>query len=42
VDGVRRYRDAGAEHFLFDFIPEKLPVALDTLERFAQEVRPKL
>jgi probable F420-dependent oxidoreductase len=42
VDGVRRYRDAGAQHFLFDFVPERLTVAMDTIERFAQEVRPKL
>jgi probable F420-dependent oxidoreductase len=42
VDGIRRYRDVGADYFLFDFVPETLPVALDTMERFAQEVRPKL
>jgi hypothetical protein len=42
VDAIQRYRELGAEHFLFDFVPEQLPVALDTMERFAQEVRPRL
>ena len=42
VDGIRRYIDVGAEHFTLDFVPEKLDVALDAMERFAQEVRPKL
>ena len=42
VDGIRRYIDLGAEHFTLDFVPEKLDVALDVMERFAQEVRPKL
>jgi probable F420-dependent oxidoreductase len=42
IDAIQRYRDLGAEHFLFDFVPEKLPVALETMDRFAQDVRPKL
>ena len=39
---IERYRELGAEHFVFDCVPEKLSVALDTMERFAQEVRPLL
>ena len=42
ADAIDRYRDAGASHFVFDFLPETLSVALDTMERFAQEVRPRL
>ncbi len=47
VDGVplnalERFRDTGATEFCFDFMPETKETALDTLERFAQEVRPKL
>ncbi len=42
VDGLARYRDAGASHMVMDFVPEKLATALDTMERFAQEVRPAL
>lgn len=32
----------GASHLVFDFVPESLATALDTMERFAQEVRPEL
>jgi probable F420-dependent oxidoreductase len=42
VDALQRYRDAGASHMVFDFVPESLATALDTMERFAQEVRPHL
>ena len=42
ADGIKRYIDAGAEHFTVDFVPETRDNALDTLERFAQEVRPRL
>lgn len=42
VDAIARYRDMGAVHFVFDPVPEELDVALDTMERFAQEVRPRL
>lgn len=42
VDALERFRDAGATEFCFDFMPETKETALDTLERFAQEVRPKL
>ena len=42
ADGIKRYIEVGAEHFTFDFVPEKVDVALDVMERFAQEVRPRL
>lgn len=42
IDGIERYREAGASHVVFDFVPENLATALDTMERFAQEVRPQL
>jgi hypothetical protein len=42
IDGINRYSEAGASHLVLDFVPESLATALDTMERFAQEVRPKL
>ena len=42
IDAVRRFQELGSEHFVFDFVPETRRQALDTMERFAQEVRPKL
>ena len=42
VDALARYRDAGASHMVLDFVPETLATALDTMERFAQEVRPAM
>ena len=42
TDSLRRYQELGASHFVLDFVPETLQTALDTMERFAQEVRPKL
>ncbi len=42
IDALKRYQDLGAQHITFDFFPESLDNALLTMERFAQEVRPKL
>ena len=42
ADGIKRYIEVGATHFTFDYVPEKVDVALDVMERFAQEVRPQL
>ncbi len=42
VSALKRYRDLGSSHFVLDIVPEKRQVLLDTMERFAQEVRPKL
>ncbi|MGH7334599.1 MAG: LLM class F420-dependent oxidoreductase [Candidatus Rokuibacteriota bacterium] len=42
IDALRRFRDAGATEFCFDIATETLGVALDTLDRFANEVRPNV
>ena len=42
IDALRRFRDAGATELCFDIMPETLGAALDTLDRFANEVRPKV
>jgi probable F420-dependent oxidoreductase len=42
IDGLKRFQELGASHFVLDVVPETRQVALDTMERFAQEVRPKL
>lgn len=42
VDALKRYQELGSEHFVLDVMPESRQVALDTMERFAQEIRPKL
>lgn len=42
ADAIKRYRDLGVSHFVLDVVPETRAVALDTMERFAQEVRPHL
>lgn len=42
ADALKRYRDLGASHCVLDVVPETRAVAIDTMERFAQEVRPRL
>ena len=42
LDGLRRFQDEGASEFCFDINTETLPAALDTMERFAQELRDKV
>lgn len=42
VDGLKRYVDAGATEFCFDITTETLAVALDTMTRFTEEVRPHI
>lgn len=42
IDAIRRYQELGATHFVFDFTPELIGTALETMERFANDVRPKL
>jgi len=39
VDDIKRYQDLGVEHLVFDYAPESRAHALETMERFAQEVR---
>lgn len=40
--GIRRYGELGVEHFVLDYRPETLKQGLDAMERFAQDVRPKI
>ena len=42
IDAIRRHEEEGVDYFVFDLVPETLQETLDTMERFAQEVRPKL
>ena len=42
VDGLKRYVDAGATEFCFDITTETQAVALDTMARFTEEVRPHI
>ena len=42
IDGIQRYRELGVSHFVFDFVPETLANALQTMEQFVEDVRPKL
>lgn len=42
ADAIERYVELGVEQFRFDFVPEKVETALEVMERFAQEVRPRL
>jgi len=39
---IEGYRELGASHFVFDLVPEELATTLDTMEQFAQEIRPRL
>ena len=42
IDSLRRYQDAGATEFCFDILTETCGVALDTMHRFVEEVRPHM
>jgi alkanesulfonate monooxygenase SsuD/methylene tetrahydromethanopterin reductase-like flavin-dependent oxidoreductase (luciferase family) len=42
ADAIKRYRDLGAPHSVLDVVPETRAVALDTMDRCAQEVRSRL
>ena len=42
ISAIKRYQEMGATHFTFDFTPETLDNALYTMERFVNEIRPKL
>jgi hypothetical protein len=42
ADAIKRYRDLGAPHSVLDVVPETRAVALDTMDRWAQEVRSRL
>jgi probable F420-dependent oxidoreductase len=42
IADIRAYATAGVTHFVFDFTTQDLRLVVENLERFAQEVRPKL
>jgi len=42
IADIRRYQAAGVTHFVFDAVRAELPAVLASLERFADEVRPKV
>ncbi|MDF1722409.1 MAG: LLM class F420-dependent oxidoreductase [Minwuia sp.] len=42
IDAIRRFEDAGATELCFDIVPETADNAVDTMNRFANEVRAKL
>ena len=42
ASAIERYRELGAQHFVFDLVPETLDCTLDTMDRFAEDIRPKL
>ena len=42
VAGIKRFRDAGVNHCVFDYVPETPDQAIATMERFTKEIRPKL
>jgi probable F420-dependent oxidoreductase len=42
IGDIRAYATAGVTHFVWDFTTQDLRHVLENLERFAQEVRPKL
>jgi probable F420-dependent oxidoreductase len=42
IDAIRGFQELGASHFILDTPLETLASALDAMERFAQEIRPKL
>ena len=42
IDALKRYQEFGATEFCFDIMTETRAIALDTMNRFVQEVRPHL
>lgn len=42
IDTIRRFQDAGATEMCFDIVPETADNAVETMDRFANEVRAKL
>ena len=39
---IDRFRELGVDHFVFDLVPETISCALDSMDRFAQDIRPHL
>jgi hypothetical protein len=42
ADDIRRYQGLGVRHFVFDPVRPDLRAALTNMERFANDVRPKV
>ena len=42
VEAIHRYEEMGTDYFVFDLVPETIDMAMETMEKFAREVRPKL
>lgn len=38
---MQRYHDVGVQHMVFDVLTAGVPQIADTMERFADEVRPR-
>lgn len=41
VEYIQRYHDVGVQHMVFDVLTNDVPQIADTMERFANEVRPR-
>ena len=42
VDDIKRYHDVDVQHMVFDVLTNDVRLIEETIERFANEVRPKL
>ena len=42
ASAIDRFRELGVDHFVFDLLPETISTALDSMDRFAQDIRPRL
>jgi len=42
VEAIKRYEEMGTDYFVFDLVPESMDMIMETMERFANDVKPKL
>lgn len=42
VRAIESYKAIGVDHFVFDVVPESCAVLIETMQRFAEEVRPNV
>ena len=42
VESLQRFMEIGASHFVLDLVPETMENAMETMQRFAEEVMPKV
>ena len=42
ASAIDKFRELGVDHFVFDLLPETISTALDSMDRFAQDIRPRL